>query len=120
MDLILGLVVGFLAGLAVGFGLNFYWQRRAAAMPPAASPHAGHSDNLLETILGGGPAAAASPAVKTEAERVEELRQNLRLKFLFDEDKVEQAITREREQAPDASLAQLLEAAVYRWERENR
>jgi hypothetical protein len=118
MELVLGLVIGFLGGLAAGFGLNLMWQKRG--MPatshkgePAA---AGQGDNLLESILGG----SAGTPVKTEADRIAELRQNLRVKFLHDENQVEQAITREREHAPDGSMVQWLEAAIFRWERENR
>ena len=58
--------------------------------------------------------------MKTEADRLEELRQNLRVKFLYDEARVEEAVARERDRAPDAGMIQWLEAAIFRWERENR
>ncbi len=51
---------------------------------------------------------------------VTSLRQNLRLKVMHDEDKVERLIDMERERAPNASHRELLEAAIERWERDNR
>lgn len=48
------------------------------------------------------------------------LRQNLRLKVLYDEAKIERLIDFERQQNPRASAAELLSAAIERWERHNR
>jgi hypothetical protein len=48
------------------------------------------------------------------------LRQNLRLKAGYDESAIERLIQLEREREPDATLSTLMEAAIERWERENR
>jgi len=48
------------------------------------------------------------------------LRQNLRLKCGFDEGKIDRLIEHERSQNPNASADTLMEAAIERWERENR
>jgi hypothetical protein len=119
MELFLGLVLGFFGGLAVGFGLSLYWQRQAARSQPLPTPPPPGQGgvNLLDTILGGSNPPAAT---NSTADRVQELRQNLRLKFLYDENKVEDAIAREREAKPDGTMQDWLEAAIFRWERENR
>ena len=60
------------------------------------------------------------------AERVEDstklagLRQNLRLKLGYDEAKIDRLIGLERERTPKASMQTLMEAAIERWERDNR
>jgi hypothetical protein len=48
------------------------------------------------------------------------LRQNLRLKVGWDESKIDRLIQLERERMPKASLQTLMEAAIDRWERDNR
>jgi hypothetical protein len=48
------------------------------------------------------------------------LRQNLRLKVGWDESKIDRLIQLERERLPKASLQTLMEAAIERWERDNR
>jgi hypothetical protein len=48
------------------------------------------------------------------------LRQNLRLKVGWDESKIDRLIELERERLPKASLQTLMEAAIERWERDNR
>lgn len=52
--------------------------------------------------------------------RILELRQDLRRKVLYDEDKIERLVQFERERMPTASLEECLVAAIQRWERENR
>lgn len=49
-----------------------------------------------------------------------ELHQNLRLKCGFDEVKIDRLIEHERTLKPKASINTLMEAAIARWERENR
>ena len=49
-----------------------------------------------------------------------ELRQTLRLKCGFDEVKIDRLIELERSLNPKASINTLMEAAIERWERENR
>lgn len=51
---------------------------------------------------------------------IEALRQNLRLKVLYDETKIDHLIAMERERLPKGSLAELMQAAIERWERDNR
>ncbi len=48
------------------------------------------------------------------------LRQNLRLKVGWDESKIDRLIQLEQERMPKASLQTLMEAAIDRWERDNR
>jgi hypothetical protein len=48
------------------------------------------------------------------------LRQNLMVKLQHQEDKVNAAIEFERHRDPAASTGQLMQAAIERWERENR
>src|SRR5262249_60913073 len=74
---------------------------------------------------GGPPAGVPVPAdllgtSDPEAELRESLRQNLRLKFMYDEGRIDQAIAVERERNPKAGDIELMQAAIYRWERENR
>ena len=47
------------------------------------------------------------------------LRQNLRVKYLYQEDKIDAAIAYERERNPSATEEQLMQAAIARWERDN-
>ena len=49
-----------------------------------------------------------------------DLRQNLRLKVLYDEERIERLIDFERQRMPGASIEALMQAAIERWERENR
>ena len=58
-------------------------------------------------------ATAGDPAL-------EPLRQNLRLKFLHDEAKVDDAIAFERERDPSGNLEKWMRAAIARWERDNQ
>lgn len=65
------------------------------------------------SLMGMQPAASATnPA--TEA-----LRQNLRVKYLYQEDKIDAAIAYERERNPSANEEQAMQAAITRWERDN-
>jgi hypothetical protein len=48
------------------------------------------------------------------------LRQNLRLKVSYDEEKIDRLIEHERQRLPKASLQVLMESAIERWERDNR
>jgi hypothetical protein len=112
-DLTWGLLVGFLVGFGVGVagtrllrGSTPSGKRAGWGQAPASSPGPEQTP-LLEQILGKGDEA-------------EELRQNLRVKLLYDEAKVDQAVSYERERNPQASEKELLQAAIYRWERENR
>jgi hypothetical protein len=118
MDLILGLVIGLLIGVILGLVLARFLNKPTAVDRPLSPATAAASPNasVLDQILGGDEA----PKAPTEAERIHSLRQNLRVKFLHDDAKVEEAINREREREPNGTMLQWLEGAVYRWERENR
>jgi hypothetical protein len=103
--LILGFAAGFLAGLIVARFLTS--QPAPPGQRASTAPHTEPLQTpLLEQMLG-------------KADTAEELRQNLRLKFLYDEAKIDQAIAFERERDPKASEVELMQAAIYRWERTN-
>ncbi|HEX4320911.1 MAG TPA: hypothetical protein VHZ52_08415 [Acidobacteriaceae bacterium] len=51
---------------------------------------------------------------------IAQLRQNLRLKVGYNEETIDRLIGLERERNPNAPLNTLMEAAIERWERENR
>ena len=75
-----------------------------------------HSADVYRNLLGvNGGAAAGARSPEAEA-----LRQNLRVKLLHQEDKIDAAIAFERERNPAASEEQLMKAAIERWERDNR
>jgi hypothetical protein len=89
--------------IAVAAGLATVWlMRRAAAPPPAVEAR---------------PPAKAVNAADVE---VATLRQNLRLKVMYDEAKIDRLIEFERGQAPFAGLGELMRKAIQRWERDNR
>jgi hypothetical protein len=54
------------------------------------------------------------------SELVSRLRQNLRLKVLYDEAKIDRLIDYERKYSPNGSEAELMQAAIDRWEHDNR
>jgi hypothetical protein len=95
---ILGVLVGVVGTLVVGTLRS----RRNAAAPSAS-----------------GTPIAPSPA-RAEDGEIAALRQNLRLKVMYDEEKIDRLIQTERERMPNASLRQLMRSAIERWERENR
>jgi hypothetical protein len=108
-ELALGFVLGFIAGVGVT-AAGFLLRRSARAPVPAKvvpSPDEAVGASVLETML-------------SENDVAERLRQDLRVKLLYDEAKVNAAIEFERERAPGASEEELIKAAIFRWERENR
>ena len=68
---------------------------------------------ILMGVDGGAAAGTRSPTA-------EALRQNLRVKLLHQEDKIDAAIAFERERNPAGSEEQLMKSAIERWERDNR
>ena len=66
-----------------------------------------------------GVESAGQSAKSSATPAVEALRQNLRIKYLYQEDKIDAAIAYERERSPTASDEQLLQNAIARWERDN-
>src|SRR5438128_4703097 len=101
-DILLGLLLGFLGGLCVGTACGVLLGKRSAAPPTrdmAGVP-------LPEGLLSG-------PDEETTLR--ENLRQDLRLKYMYDEDKIDSAIQFERERNPQANDIELMRAAIYRW-----
>jgi hypothetical protein len=105
-----GFTVGGLLGLGVGFccGLVFSSMSKKKRKPRIAAPALPAPSISLDELIAGGPPTVA-----------DDLRQNLRLKFMYDEDKVDRAIQLERERDPAAGLEELMRAAIHRWERDN-
>jgi len=106
---VLGLAAGFCLGLVYA-GLS---KSKRIARPvkrpserPVEQPAA--PSISIDDLLAGGPPTAA-----------DELRQNLRLKFMYDEEKVDRAIATERERDPGAGEEELMRSAIQRWERDN-
>jgi hypothetical protein len=96
---------------------------------PNAAPHGAvtRSDTLhiheVESKLSASErqATKATPCTFAQPVKVDaSLRQNLRLKYLYDEAKIDQAIASEREGNPDGNLNDLMKSAIERWERDNR
>ncbi len=83
---------------------------RRRSKPPVAG-----ADVYRALMNGTGP-----PAPAETNPRLAELRQNLRVKLLYQEDKIDAAIAMERERDPKASLEQLMQRAIVRWERDNQ
>jgi hypothetical protein len=69
-------------------------------------------DDELEVLF------RSRPAI--DEEELDRLRQQLRVKVMYDEAKVERLIEHEREREPGAGPAAWLRAALERWERDNR
>jgi hypothetical protein len=68
------------------------------------------------------PSAAAPkpPIAAQESPLLAGLRQNLRLKVGYDEEKIDRLIQNERERLGNLPLQTLMAAAIERWERDNR
>lgn len=103
-----GLLLGILVGAA---GTLMYTKRKKRPRPTPAKPTPTTTPRVsLDDIVGAG----------SQDDRVEQLRQNLRLKYMYDEEKMERAIAFERERQPQAPPEEHLQAAIERWERDNR
>src|SRR5262249_44116870 len=102
-----GLLLGFAAGVIASAGVYLLTHSRPKPRRQEETVHATALDAILESQ-------------DQEANLRENLRQNLRVKFMHDEEKINRAIEAERERAPNASEVELLQAAIYRWERDNR
>jgi hypothetical protein len=102
-DLVLGLILGFAAGILCCWTVLRF---RPAERPAPRTREETAGAALLESLLGNADAAR-------------DLRQDLRLKFGYDEVKIDRAIAYERERQPNASDEELMQAAIARWERDN-
>lgn len=63
--------------------------------------------------------ASSKPSPAGDAE-IARLRQNLRVKVLYDEAKVDRLVAYERQRTPHATELQYYQFAIDRWERDNR
>lgn len=61
-----------------------------------------------------------SPTTKQSPTRLDQLRNDLLLKVLGDQAKAKRLIAFERQKTPTSSEAELVQAAIDRWERDNR
>lgn len=66
-----------------------------------------------------GPTTAAEEA-RYEREKIEKMRHNLRLKCMYNEELIDRLIDAERQRLPGAVLETHMQAAIERWERDNR
>jgi hypothetical protein len=111
-DLMVGVLIGFTAGVLVTGGACLLARRRRTRAhvptPPLPAP--------IEDAAG----TALLDQLLDKTETADSLRQNLRVKFLYNERKIDDAIAFERERAPQASEEELMRAAIERWERYNR
>ena len=75
--------------------------------------------DVYRSLLQGQPGAAPrGPAL--DDPKLAPLRQNLRVKHLYQEDKVDAAIEFEKERNPTGTMEGWMRAAIDRWERDNR
>jgi hypothetical protein len=111
-----GVLVGLPVGAFIGIGIAHVLSR--GRKEKASAAHSSSHPSDFEALLGiGGTSPTPPRAASQEAAR---LRQDLRTKFLHDEQKVIDAIALERERSPNADEIELLKLAIYRYERDNR
>lgn len=111
------LALGFLLGFVAGGCVVGVWLRRGRPHPSAISTPSTLASPARQE---GGIGASLLASMLSEADTLDKLRQDLRVKCLFDESKVSTAIEFERERNPTADEEELIKAAIYRWERDNR
>ena len=110
-DLLIGVCVGVLLTLVVQWAIGRGRKKTPVAdvlQFPAqpATQASGFLDSILEE--------------ETEDEAIERLRRNLRVKVFHDEEQMQRLIESERKRQPQATMRVLVEAAIERWERDNR
>jgi hypothetical protein len=130
-----GLMIGFAAGVVVGAVVaKPKYELESLDFEPEAEPEDGaedapvavpephgsispepHGSISLDDLLSGPPEITTDPAEVNAS-----LRQSLLVKYLYDEGKVEQAISRERDHDPEATETEWLRSAIIRFERDNR
>ncbi len=114
-DLLLGVCVGVLLTLAVQWALQ-WTTTRTRKKPPVAdvlqfpAQPAGQATGFLDSIL----------EEETEDEAIERLKRNLRVKVFHNEEQMQRLIESERKRQPQSTMRVMLEAAIERWERDNR
>lgn len=117
-NLIVGLALGFLAGLAVGLAMGRN-RKNTSHLSVQAATTGDASTPLLDSMLGI-DMPVSRPAAPAPGNRAADLRQNLRVKMLYDEEALNRAISLERERSPQSSEEELIQTAIERWERQNR
>ncbi|MBM4038727.1 MAG: hypothetical protein FJ290_09445 [Planctomycetes bacterium] len=113
MEFLAGAVVGLVLGIVGTLLVGRLRQREAPRVAAAPKPADGQSE--LARLLGA-PAAAPREAASPLAG----LQQKLRAMILHDPVTEERLIQAERERAPEASQADLYQAAIARLERDRR
>lgn len=66
------------------------------------------------------PDPLPAPPSRPYVSKIDRLRQNLRTKTLHDEALIDRMIQNERERLPNANMEVWMEAAIARWEYDNR
>lgn len=93
--MVIGILLGFFVGVLICL-LIYYFRKQLKLKPePEEQPDQKKDD-------------------------IEKLRQNLRLKCMYDEEKIDRLIDFERQRFSKASEAELMQRAINRWERDNR
>jgi MYXO-CTERM domain-containing protein len=118
-------IIGALTGLALVLFLTLRRRRnnRSIAGTHRAEPAARPSSAKASARLSSEAPPASSNFVtisRDSSARIEALRQNLRVKFLYDEVRIDRAIAFERVRNPEGDIAELMQSAIERWERDNR
>lgn len=112
-----GLLIGFALGLVVGLVVPKVFA--SARTDAARSGRGGAVDNDFARLIGSGKAGASPAASSGMSDELAQLKQDLRLKFLHDEQRMKDAVELERQRNPHGSEVELYKAAIYRWERDN-
>ena len=108
-----GLLIGFAVGVLACVILYIFLKRSKAPDKIVSLPQSKHPESLPKP-------QQSRPAVPQNQELITQLRQNLRLKVMYDEAKIDRLIDFERQRNPNGNEVELMQAAIERWERQNR
>jgi hypothetical protein len=127
-DLYVGGLIGFVLGGIIGtfLGMTRGSRRRrleqlrsgAPLEPESSHPSSDPRVDALARAIAGTRSEPIS-AARGPSPEAAKLRQDLRLKVMYDEIKVDDLINFERLQDANRSEEDLMKAAIYRWERAN-
>lgn len=121
-----GVIIGLTVGLLVCAGLYFIFKRpkapseSARVLPKQNKQSSSSLPKSKASIAGAQPAQRLPPRASGNPELIIKLRQNLRLKVMSDEAKIDRLIDFERKYNPNGSEEELMQAAIDRWEDDNR